>query len=512
MLNFSNCKRVAVVGGGCAGWFAALELRKLFLDSAEVVLIEGPALQSIGKVEGSLSNFNFALDRYGIDRAELMRETGSTYKLGITLEGWRTATQNDIFLHPSSFSGFGIDLNAWIEPNGSYPLASILINQDLHLDHFPDAWRLHREGASQAQAESYLLNQKHYAVPPIAIHFDTSRLASYLQKVATKRGVKYINTAVKSARLNDRQHITDVILEGGEISVDFVVDASGFHRSLIGHLLKSPWKSYSEQLLANRMLSFSIPSQSTHPALVSRAIAMNNGWMWCAPAGSHLDVGYVYCDKYTNEKDALKEAQAYWGVTANSVEHFAFSQGHYEQIWIGNVMAVGASSGFVEPLEATALSQTLIQLARFNQVVASSGGIIPQQLVDLFNQDIHRHWEGIRDFLFLHYDTPRQDTEFWKAVHNTSASVAYAELKRTFGLRPPREMDMEPYRGGTFSVFGPTNWMSVAAPLGVLTRQATAADLVPLTKDQRWEIGEFLAKVESKLEPEIATASPATKV
>ncbi|NNN26032.1 MULTISPECIES: tryptophan halogenase family protein [Pseudomonas] len=505
MLNLSNYRRVAVVGGGSAGWFAALELRKLFLDNVEVVLIESETLGIIGAGEGSLPNFNRALDRYEIDRAEFMRETRSTYKLGLTLEGWRTGTKDDIFFHPFSFHSDGVDLNAWVEPNGSYPLASILLNQNLQLHHFPDAWRLYRDGASQQQAETYLQEQlKYFAVPPMAFHFDARKLAVYLREVALKRGVKKINARVESVRLNEHRHVTDLILENGELAVDFVIDASGLHRLIIDKALHSPWESYSDHLLLNQALPFFIPAQTAHPSLVTRAIAMNNGWMWCIPTQDRLGVGYVYSNQHTDKEGALREAQAYWGMEIEPVNHFAFSPGHFKQVWIGNVMAVGLSSGFVEPLEATSIGQTLIQLARFNQVVSACDGFIPQQLIDQFNRDITRHWDGIRDFLFLHYDTPRQDTEFWRAASSATPPPAYAELKRTFALRPPRDLDLEPYRGGTFSLFGPTSWMSVAAPLGVLTRQATAADLIRLTKEQRWNIGEFLAKVEPRMSAEAA--------
>jgi tryptophan halogenase len=500
MLNLSNCRRVAVVGGGSAGWFAALELRKLFLDKVEIVLVESETLGIIGAGEGSLPNFNRALDRYQIDRTEFMRETRSTYKLGLSLEGWRTGAKDDVFLHPFAFLSQGVDLNSWIEPNGSYPLASILINQNLPLDHFPDVWRLYREGASQEQAESYLQEQlKQYSVPPMAFHFDARKLAAYLREVAVKRGVKRINAQVNSVRLDERRHVTDLILEDGEIAVDFVIDASGLRRLIIEKALNAPWRSYCEHLLLNEALPFFIPAQTANPSLVTRAIAMKNGWMWSIPTQERLGVGYVYSNQHTDREGALREAQEYWGMEIEPVNHFSFSPGHFEKVWIGNVMAVGLSSGFVEPLEATSIGQTLVQLARFNQLVSCSDGIIPQQLVDEFNRDITRHWDGIRDFLFLHYDTPRQDTAFWRAASSAPAPASYAELKRTFKLRPPREMDLEPYRGGTFSLFGPTSWMSVAAPLGVLTREATAADLVPLSTEKRQQIGEFLIQVDRRM-------------
>lgn len=500
MLNLSNCRRVAVVGGGSAGWFAALELRKLFLHKVEVVLVEAESLGIIGAGEGSLPNFNRALEHYGLDRTEFMRETHSTHKLGLALEGWRSGAPDDVFLHQFSYSHDGVDLTSWVEPNGSYPLASILINQGYQLQHYPATWKMWQEGASQATAEAFL--QSLPAKTPMAYHFDARMLASYLRDIAIKRGVQHINATVESVRLDEKRHVTALVLPDREIEVDFVIDASGLHRLIIGKTLNASWQSYADHLLLNRALPFFIPSQTEHPPLVTRAIAMRHGWMWCIPTLERLGVGYVYCDRYTDREAAIKEVQDYWGMDIEPANDFAFEPGHYEQVWLGNVMAVGLSSGFVEPLEATSIGQTLDQLARFGELIVACDGIIPQQLIDQFNHEIGRYWDGIRDFLFLHYDTTRNDTEFWRAASNAAAPSTYKELKRTLAHRPPRLMDMEQYQGGPFRMFGVPNWMSVAAPLGILSREATALDLRSLSQEKRQRLGSFLTKVESRMKAE----------
>ncbi|QJP11543.1 tryptophan halogenase family protein [Pseudomonas multiresinivorans] len=505
MLNLSKCHRVAVVGGGSAGWFSALELRRLFPSQVEVLVIESENLGIIGAGEGSVPNFNRALDHYEIDRAEFMRETRSTHKLGLTLEGWRTGKKDDVFLHHFSYSNDGLDLTSWVEPNGSFPLASILLNQGYQLQHYPAIWQMWSDGASQAEAEAYL--QSLPAKTPMAYHFDARKLASYLRDVAVKRGVVHVNATVENVRLDERQHVTALLLQDREIEVDFVIDASGLHRLIIGKALNAPWQSYSEHLLLNRALPFFIPAQTEHPPLVTRAIAMKHGWMWCIPTLERLGVGYAYCDRYTDKEAAIKEVQEYWGMEIEPANHFAFNPGHYDQVWLGNVMAVGLSSGFVEPLEATSIGQTLDQLARFGQIVASCHGVIPQPLIEQFNGEVSRYWDGIRDFLFLHYDTPRNDTEFWRAASSAPAPASYRELKQALALRPPRLIDLEPYTGGPFRMFGPLNWMSVATQLGIIPREATATDLMYLPQEKRVRLAEFLRKVENRMKADQPVAS-----
>ncbi len=200
-------------------------------------------------------------------------------------------------------------------------LASILINQGYQLQHYPATWKMWREGASQATAEAFL--QSLPANTPMAYHFDARKLASYLRDIAIKRGVRHINSIVENVRLDARKHVTALLLPDREIAVDFVIDASGLHRLIIGKSLNAPWQSYAEHLLLNRALPFFIPSQTEHPPLVTRAIAMKHGWMWCIPTLERLGVGYVYCDRYTDKEAATKEVQDYWGMDIEPANDFA---------------------------------------------------------------------------------------------------------------------------------------------------------------------------------------------
>lgn len=497
MLDLFNCRRIAVVGGGSAGWFSALELRQLFPERVEIVLIESEALGIIGAGEGSLPNFNRALARYKIDKSEFMRETRSTYKLGVALEGWRTGAADDVFYHQFLYSADNTDLLSWTEPNGSLPLASALINQGFQLDHYSNLWQMCRKPTSQAEVEHYLAglsNDSH-----LAYHFDARKLASYLKEVAVKRGVKHINATVENVRLDSQRNVSALVMQNGELEVDFVIDASGLRRVIIEKALKTPWQSFSDCLLLDSALPFFIPARSKHPPLITRAIAMKNGWMWSIPTLERLGIGYAYSSKHTDKDSAILEVQNYWGMEIDPANHFHFSPGHFEQVWIGNVMAVGLSSGFVEPLEATSIAQTLDQLARFSHITASSNGFIPQQLVDQFNREVRGYWDGIRDFLFLHYNTSRADTQFWRDASQAPAPASFAELKKVLAIRPPRLMDMEPYSSGPYNAFGPLSWMLIASPLGLLPREATAMDLVPLSAEKRKRLAVFLDKTVPRL-------------
>lgn len=155
MQNFWNCKKIVVLGGGTAGWFAALEMRRLFSQKVEITVIESQAIGIIGAGEGSVPNFLTALGRYDINIVEFMRETQATYKLGVSFEGWRSGATDDGFYHLFSVTRDRLSLREWVDA-GSYPLAAALVNKQIPFDAFSTSRRLIEARASQQQVADHL--------------------------------------------------------------------------------------------------------------------------------------------------------------------------------------------------------------------------------------------------------------------------------------------------------------------------------------------------------------------
>lgn len=497
MLNLRNPspQRIVVLGGGTAGWFAAIALRKLFSPNVEIQVIESSEIGIVGVGEGGLLNFIGALNRYQIDINEFMRETGATWKWGFSYEGWRTGKEDDRFYH--LFASNDTRISRWQE-RGCYPYLSAMISQQLPLEGSIRASELIKHNATQLQATALLETNSADIIP--SFHFDSYKLATYLKKVALSRGVLNRDAVVDEVIFDGRGFAKELHIDDEKIAVDFLVDASGLSRKVLGKSMQSKWCSFSEHLLMDSAIPFYMPHPHKNPMLVTRAITMNAGWMWQIPLVDRVGAGYVFSSKHISEEAAIKEVEQYLGYAIEPHKTLRFDPGCFEEVWIGNVLALGLSSGFVEPLEATSIGQMLEQLSNFERVLINSQGVVADKTIKEFNQANLASWIGIRDFLRMHYDNTRSDTPLWKSVTTSPVPDSYAALRECWQERTPRLLDVENYAiNGWKGIFHAINWMFVGAPLNVIPASAGKMDLYSLTAEKRAEAVDFSLTMSPKI-------------
>jgi tryptophan 7-halogenase len=96
-----------------------------------------------------------------------------------------------------------------------------------------------------------------------------------------------------------------------------------------------------------------------------------------------------------------------------------FRSGRYARNWVGNVVGIGNSVGFVEPLEATALQVICVECSTLADSLLDSLGEPTPTLIELYNRFNSQAWDDIRDFLAVHYAfNTRLDTPFWQACRS----------------------------------------------------------------------------------------------
>ena len=488
MLDLANPRRVAVIGGGTAGWFAALTLRRVFSPAVDVTLIEAPDNGIIGLGEGGLLNLVDALSRNRIPIDDFVRETGAAYKLGFVYEGWRGGGRQDSYYH--LFGGPGIPEIEW-QAGGFFPLlcARVAVGAELH-GCVPGFEAIARN-ASQEEVRALLLAGRSGLMA--SYHFDSYRVAAYLEKIALERGVVHRLARVDGLARTEQGHVRAIQMDGGEFPVDFVVDASGLARVGIGKTFGAKWRSFSDHLLLDRAIPFHLPNPEINPALLTRAVSMKAGWMWQIPLIERVSAGYVFSSSHTDEATAIAEVETYLGHPIAPMRTLRFEAGHFETVWINNVVALGPASGFVEPLKATSTGQMLEQLRNLERILVNGNGIVGGQTIEAFNRSNAQCWSGIRDFLRMHYDCHRDDTAFWRDLAKTPLPESYAELKRCFQRRTPRLVDIEAYVGtGWQGIFHMVDWLFVAAPLGVATAGAARDELRRLPAESRTEVQAYL--------------------
>ena len=146
------------------------------------------------------------------------------------------------------------------------------------------------------------------------------------------------------------------------------------------------------------------------------AEATDNGWIWKIPIGDRYGTGYLYSSKFISDEEA-REKYNDWlvenlGTELTSDRIIKYRPGYYEDYWMGNCLAVGLSSGFVEPLESTGIHIIIKQIYDFIFFNSNLENLeLNRKSANLINRDLYT---DIINFVCLHYNTNRTDSEFWK--------------------------------------------------------------------------------------------------
>lgn len=493
MINFNSIKQVCVVGAGTAGWFAALKMRKILKKDIYISVVATQEIPTVGVGEGGILNLMSSLLQLEIPLLEFLKETGAVHKLGFVYEGWRTGCANDKYYHMFPY------LSKHERINGYYPILSVLTNHNTAVSNIVDSIKLREENTSQDDLTKMFVNvQNHNFLS--SFHFDTYKVAQYLKKIALSRGIRYIEGKVEKININEKNgDIESLEVHGKVINSDFIIDASGFSRVFIGQHFSSKWISLANKLVMNTAIPFHLKHPLTNPDLVTRSTAMNSGWLWRIPLQERVGAGYVFNDGFISPEKAIDEVEKKLGHYVEPIRVIKFEAGFFKDIWINNVLAVGLSSGFVEPLEATSIGQMLMQLELLSRVITETEGIVSDHLIDFYNQQNRNAWEGIGDFIRMHYDTTRDDTAFWKSTKDIPMSDKYKELKEIWKYRTPRDYDFADYQMDLMHHFGTYSWLAIGQALGHIKAEVTVNELMNLTAVQRKKLGQDIGEIYQRL-------------
>jgi tryptophan halogenase len=200
---------------------------------------------------------------------------------------------------------------------------------------------------------------------------------------------------------------------------------------LLGEYLKEPFTSYGEMLPNNRAWATRIPYVNKEKELepFTNGTAIENGWCWNIPLWSRLGAGYVYSDKYVSPEEAKEEFKNYLMSnkmvvprTREQVDSLEYKDipmrvGIHERIWVKNVVAIGLSAGFIEPLESNGLFSVTDFLHKLAKSLLRNN--VSQFDRDVFNTACKTVFRNFSEFVALHYAlSVRTDTKYWQDINN----------------------------------------------------------------------------------------------
>jgi tryptophan halogenase len=395
----SRVRRVIIVGGGTAGWMTAAGLAKSLGGTIDITLVESDAIGTVGVGEAVIpliKSFHALLE---LNEKEFLRAVNGTMKLGIEFENWGRLGES--YFHP--FGPTGVE--AWAAQFQHYWLRARKQGNT-------DALRDFSLEASLAQAGKFTLASE--PQPQYAYHFDASLYAGLLRKLSEAEGVKRVEGKVVDVQVNgENGFIESVQLESGEhLEGDLFIDCSGFRGLLIEQVLQAEWEDWSHWLRNDRAVAVQTELVSP-PAPYTRSTARTSGWQWKIPLQNRVGNGLVFSSDYMGEDEGKKTLlNNLEGKPLNEVRTIRFRTGRRVEQWVKNCVAVGLSSGFLEPLESTSIH--LIQNSILRLVRMFPAAEIAPSEVRQFNNETTKEIEQIRDFIILHYKvTQRRDSKYW---------------------------------------------------------------------------------------------------
>jgi len=260
-----------------------------------------------------------------------------------------------------------------------------------------------------------------------AFHLENAKFVKMLETVAVQRGVEFIDGTLGGTEKGPEGISALVLEDGRKLSADFFIDASGFRCELLGKVLEEPFVRFDQSLFNDRAI-LGTWERGDEPILpYTTAETMNSGWSWQIDHERTINRGYVYCSSHISDEEARSEFAAKNPKAKISDRIIRFQPGRRQRSWLGNVMAIGNASGFVEPLEATALMIICWQCQAFVELAHHVG--TTTRVRDLFNRLSATAWDEVRDFLTLHFKVnTRLDTPYWRHCRENAHSPHLGEI------------------------------------------------------------------------------------
>jgi tryptophan halogenase len=479
-------RRVVILGGGTAGWMTAAALARTFGRRLSITLLESDEIGTVGVGEATIPTIHWFNELIGLDEAAFLRATGATFKLGIEFVDWARPGQH--YFHP--FGQYGIPLpgvafhHRWLKARAE--------GLDLPLSAFSLANRLALEGrfAKPVNDARSILSTLGYAY-----HFDASLYGQHLRGLAEANGVTRIEGKLERVERHPETGFVTALgtSRGDRLEGELFIDCSGFRALLIEEVMRAGYDDWSHWLPCDRAVA--VPCArvaATTP--YTRATARPAGWQWRIPLQHRTGNGYVYGSRLVSDDEAAATLLANLDGEALAEPRFLrFTAGRRRRAWIGNVVAIGLSSAFLEPLESTSIH--LIQSGIAKLLTLFPDRNCDPALARRFDVLFAADMDNIRDFLILHYHAQDRQDPIWEQCR-------HMELPETLVEREAHYRRSGRVMVGSDELFREASWLAVLNGQGVVARDYNplADTLDPATnRAQLEQVADLIARAAETL-------------
>ena len=471
-------KRVVILGGGTAGWMTATALAKTLGPSISIALLESDTIGTVGVGEATIPTIHWFNQLIGLDEAEFLRATKASFKLGIEFVDW-TAPGTRYF-HP--FGQYGVAIGQ--VPFHQRWLKAQAEGDDVTLSTYSMATQLAMANrfAKPADDPRSILSTLGYAY-----HFDSALYAAHLRTIAEAAGViRHEGKLNHVERDGENGFVTALVSDkGARLAGDLFIDCSGFRAVLIGETMASAFEDWSHWLPCDRAVA--VPcARVAKTTPYTRSTLRPAGWQWRIPLQHRTGNGYVYSSSFISDDEAAATLLANLdGKALADPRVLRFTTGFRRETWVKNVVAIGLSSGFLEPLESTSIH--LIQSGIAKLISLFPDRDCDPALARRYNQLFGADMDNIKDFLILHYHaTSGHDAPLWR--HTRAMPLPDSLIEKEAHYRRSGRVII-----GSDELFREASWLAVFNGQHILaTGYAPIADTLDPAENRR-----VLGRVES---------------
>ncbi|MBW8184041.1 tryptophan halogenase family protein [Shewanella nanhaiensis] len=440
-------RSIVIVGGGTSGWMTAAALSHFFKGKpVKLTLVESSTIGTIGVGEATIPTLRRFYNKLGFSDFDVIKATNATCKLGIEFKDWKQ--KGSRFIHPFGLFGQGtkeVDFHHYWNRARLAGEAELLSEYSL--------------GASLALHNKFVLP----STPPSsqldifdwALHFDAALFANLMKEFALSHGVMLKDNVVEKVNVaQSTGNIASVTLDSGEqVEGDLFVDCSGFKSLLLQETLKTGYQNWSDYLVCDRAVAVQTQARE-NPVVRTISQAQESGWTWKIPLQHRTGNGHVYSSQFISDDEATSTLVTQLdGEMLHAPRMFSFTPGRAEKAWNKNCIAVGLSSGFLEPLESTSIA--LVETAIEKILLSVKDASYTEQVRDRFNQVTALEYERVRDFIILHYKlTHRTDSAMWRYCQQMAIPDELASKMQAFS----RDGSIKSY---PWEIFGKDSWLAI---------------------------------------------------
>ena len=453
--------KICVVGAGTAGLIAALTLKNRF-ENFNIQIIKSDKVGIIGVGEGTTEHWQQFCTYNKISMEELIKETDATFKYGIMFKDWKKQPYFHSILNNISTIELG-------QYKAGY---AYCINNNLKSKEYTNSCCWDNKIAKNSL--------------PHQFHFNTLKLNKFLLKKCRERSIKVIEDKITKINLKGK-NIDSIESSLKKYKSDFYIDCTGFKKLLISKL-GAKWLSYKKYLPMNEAIAFATEDTEEYPPF-TMSNAMAAGWMWRIPTQGRWGNGYVFNNKYINATQAQKECEKYLGHKIKVTKDITFEAGSLDRAWIGNCVAVGLSSSFIEPLEASSIGISIQQSFLLMHLITN----YQKHDVDLYNEKFINIVENTRDFVLLHYLCGKKGSDFWNEFKPNLPESLSKNLE-TWKYRLPLAEDFK----GSYLLFNPENFIIILKELNLLNKKNIKREFNSLSNSHKdWAIHSVKTSLEN---------------